>query len=101
MGCYLLCSPNTTCAMSNESIIIEKRLQNLNLDRFEFAAQSVRQVKRAMPSRMICDVGAGDERLRFPIEAEGVEWGGFDLPQLTRRIGRGGLEEESPAPREA
>jgi SAM-dependent methyltransferase len=82
--------------MSNESIIIEKRLQNLNLDRFEFAAQSVRQLKRALPSRMICDVGAGDERLRFPIEAEGMEWRGFDLAPMNARIVRWDLDEESP-----
>ncbi|MDP3242155.1 MAG: methyltransferase domain-containing protein [Reyranella sp.] len=51
---------------------------NLDSSSYEFAYDSLRALAAELPSKVVFDIGAGDERMRR-VEELGFEWHGFDL----------------------
>jgi len=52
---------------------------NLPASRYEWALQCVQRLQLQRPSNVVFDIGAGDGRMKVPIEAAGYSWYGFDL----------------------
>jgi hypothetical protein len=57
---------------------------NLNISRYDWAAQCLQELLPKSPSCVVSDIGAGNNIMRSVIEQYGGKWQGFDLiPQST------------------
>jgi SAM-dependent methyltransferase len=70
---------------------------SLTLDRYQWAAQCVAECRERAPVPIVSDIGAGDGRMRKPVETLGVTWQGFDLSPSIPEILRWDLDEAAPA----
>lgn len=52
---------------------------NLRCSRYEYALASLRGPARGANAKVVCDIGAGDGRLKAEVEVAGGTWRGFDL----------------------
>src|SRR5438874_2128924 len=52
---------------------------NLNASRYDYALQVARRLQCSLPSRVVYDIGAGEGRMKEPLQASGYRWFGFDL----------------------
>jgi 2-polyprenyl-3-methyl-5-hydroxy-6-metoxy-1,4-benzoquinol methylase len=69
----------------------------LSLSRYEFAAQSAQELKPALPSPVVYDVGAGQGQMRTPIQALELDWQGFDAFPASDSVKRWDLDDQCPA----
>ncbi len=69
---------------------------NLLASRYEWALQSVQRLCLSRQSKVIFDVGAGDGRMKVPIEAVGCSWYGFDLVPSSSIISTWNLVDPCP-----
>jgi SAM-dependent methyltransferase len=79
---------------------IRRPSANVALSRYEFALRTVQDLHLhlQMPSKIVFDVGAGDGRMREPIEAAGLSWRGFDLVAPAPAITAWDLSAPCPLP---
>jgi hypothetical protein len=69
----------------------------LTLDRYQWAEQCVAECHKRAPGPVVSDIGAGDGRMRGPVECLGLTWQGFDLFPQSTEILRWDLDEPAPA----
>ena len=67
-----------------------------SMSRYAFAAHAARDLASSLPSPLVYDVGAGEEEMRVPIEAMGLEWAGFDLAPRSDRVACWNIEHACP-----
>lgn len=75
-----------------------KRPKSLDLSRYEYAEHVLTQLRSLPPGSVVFDVGAGDGRLREPVEKLGMTWVGFDLYPKSADTEKWDLEYPCPQP---
>ena len=73
----------------------------LSLNRYQFAAQCVRDLKAVLPAPVVYDVGTGQAQMQAPVETAGLAWHGFDLLPSSAAIRKWNLDEPCPEPKPA
>jgi SAM-dependent methyltransferase len=71
---------------------------NLAISRYQFASQTIQRLRAKIPSELCFDIGAGDGRMKEPIEAAGMSWWGFDLAPRSPGITAWDLSAPCPLP---
>jgi 2-polyprenyl-3-methyl-5-hydroxy-6-metoxy-1,4-benzoquinol methylase len=67
--------------------------ENRPLSRYEWAQEQVLQLLPLSTTKIVSDIGAGDARLRAPIEGAGGEWIGYDSKLGTVGVLKWNIEE--------
>jgi SAM-dependent methyltransferase len=68
------------------------------LSRYQFAPHYLQIHLAELPSSQLYDIGAGDGRMRTPVEALGLSWHGFDLFPARADILKWDLDHPCPLP---
>jgi SAM-dependent methyltransferase len=70
--------------------------QSSALDRYKWAANTVRELLRDAPSRVVADIGAGGCQMRPFVEQSGGDWYGFDLNPQNELVRSWDLDRPAP-----
>jgi SAM-dependent methyltransferase len=69
---------------------------NLAATRYKWALQQLERLRLSPPSNVVFDIGAGDGRMKVPVEALEYSWHGFDLIPSSPNISKWNLADPCP-----